>query len=76
MTTAMVERAGLAMEWELRQRVKSELQRRGWTVRGMAKRAGLAPTTVNPWVRGQRHIGTRQLCRVLAVLEIDQAGTR
>lgn len=74
MTTVAIERAGLEMEQRLRERVKSALRRRGWTVRGAAKRAGLAPTTINPWVLGQRHMGTRQLCRVLALLELDQAG--
>lgn len=72
MTTATVERLGLKLEAGMRQLVRAEIDRRGWTICGTARTAGLSPNTVNPWVKGERHIGTRQLCRLLSVLELER----
>lgn len=66
--TTTIEEAGQVVEHELRRAIREHAKLRGWSIRQAALAAGVAPTTLYPWMRNERGMQSPALCRVLALL--------
>lgn len=68
MSDTTIKQAGQIVEHELRRAIREHAKLRGWTIRQVATAAGIPPATLYPWVRSERGLQSRALCRVLALL--------
>jgi transcriptional regulator with XRE-family HTH domain len=57
------------IEQAIQETVKGALVTRKLTICALAKQSGVARSTLNHWLKGQRRIGLDTLCRVLATLQ-------
>ena len=55
----------------LRQQLKLELERRGWTATRLARTAGIPKQSLSGWMAGNRPRNLDQLKKVADVLELD-----
>ncbi len=58
---------------ELGAYIKGQLQRRGWSLRVLAERAGISPSTLSNLFRGKGQPGADTLQKVAGALEINEA---
>ena len=57
------------VEQAIRESIKGALVTKKLTICGLAKQSGIARSTLNHWLKGQRRIGLDTFCRVLTTLQ-------
>lgn len=56
------------IEQAIRESIKGALVARRLTVCGLAKQSGIARSTLNHWIKGERRIGSDALCQVFSTI--------